>query len=530
MTTVLGFLGTTLDAGLDAARWSRWRPTVSVCQHDDLLVSKLILLQDPRATWVSRIVDDIRSVSPETTVECVKFPLRDPWDFEEVFAALHDFASSRTFDPEREDLLVHITTGTHVAQICLFLLCESRHLPARLIQTSPARKSSPGSGAYQIIDLDLSRYDRIATRHAKELAAATSLLKSGIATTNPAFNKLIDRIEQVAMLSSDPLLLLGPTGAGKSQLVARIAELKRARHRLTGRFVEVNCATLRGDQAMSALFGHVKGAFTGAQTSRAGLLKAADHGLLFLDEIGELGIDEQAMLLRALEEKTFLPVGADDEVRSVFQLVAGTNQDLHARVADGRFREDLLARIDTWTFQLPGLRDRLDDVEPNLAYELEKFERASGRRVSFSTEARERYLAFATGPAATWPGNFRDFNASVLRMATLAQSGRITREAVDEEIERLRRAWMRAPSRASGDDAELLVAVLGEGAAELDRFDAVQLAEVLRTCRASKSLAEAGRSLFASSLRKRTTSNDGDRLRKYLARFGVTYEAVRARK
>ena len=115
-------------------------------------------------------------------------------------------------------------------------------------------------------------------------------------------------------------------------------------------------------------------------------------------------------------------------------------------------------------------------------------------------------------------------------MATLAQSGRITREAVDEEIERLRRAWMRAPARASGDDAELLVAVLGERAAELDRFDAVQLAEVLRICRASKSLAEAGRALFASSQRKRTTSNDGDRLRKYLARFGVTYEAVRARK
>lgn len=526
-TTVLGFLGTTLDAGADAGRWSRWRPTVALCQHDDLVVSKFVLLHDPRATWVSRIVDDIRSVSPETTVECVKFPLRDPWDFEEVFAALHDFARSRTFDLEREELLVHITTGTHVAQICLFLLCESRHLPARLIQTSPPHKSSPPPGAYQIIDLDLSRYDRIATRYAKEQAAAASLLKSGIATTNRAFNALIDRIEQVAMLSTDPLLLLGPTGAGKSQLVARIAELKRARHRLTGRFVEVNCATLRGDQAMSALFGHVKGAFTGAQSARAGLLKAADQGLLFLDEIGELGLDEQAMLLRALEEKTFLPVGADDEVRSVFQLVAGTNQDLHARVAEGRFREDLLARIDTWTFRLPGLRDRLDDVEPNLAYELDKFERSSGRRVSFNKEARERFLAFATGPTATWPGNFRDFNASILRMATLAQSGRITLDAVHEEIERLRLAWTRAPARDFGDDAQLLRRVLGDRASELDRFDAVQLAEVLRVCRSSKSLADAGRTLFASSLRKRTTTNDGDRLRKYLARFGVTYDAAR---
>ena len=102
---------------------------------------------------------------------------------------------------------------------------------------------------------------------------------------------------------------------------------------------------------MSALFGHAKGAFTGAVTERAGLLRAADGGVLFLDEIGELGADEQAMLLRALEEKRFLPLGSDKEVASDFQLIAGTNRDLEADVARGRFRDDLLARIDLWTFR-----------------------------------------------------------------------------------------------------------------------------------------------------------------------------------
>ena len=97
---------------------------------------------------------------------------------------------------------------------------------------------------------------------------------------------------------------------------------------MQGPFVEVNCATLRGDAAMSALFGHVKGAFTGALRDRPGLLRAADGGVLFLDEIGELGADEQAMLLRALEEKRFLPLGGDREVTSDFQLIAGTNRDL----------------------------------------------------------------------------------------------------------------------------------------------------------------------------------------------------------
>src|SRR5947207_4777052 len=143
---------------------------------------------------------------------------------------------------------------------------------------------------------------------------------------------------------------MGPTGAGKSRLARRIYELKKARHAVKGEFVDLNCATLRGDGAMSALFGHTKGAFTGALKERPGLLRKADGGMLFLDEIGELGLDEQAMLLRALEDKTFLPVGSDRELKSDFQLVAGTNRDLAARVAGGQFREDLLARINLWSF------------------------------------------------------------------------------------------------------------------------------------------------------------------------------------
>ena len=128
---------------------------------------------------------------------------------------------------------------------------------------------------------------------------------------------------------------MGPTGAGKSKLARRIYELKKTRQRVTGAFVEVNCATIRGDAAMSTLFGHVRGSFTGALRDRPGLLRAADGGVLFLDEIGELGPDEQAALLRAIEEKQFLPLGADREVRSDFQLIAGTNADLAAARADG---------------------------------------------------------------------------------------------------------------------------------------------------------------------------------------------------
>jgi transcriptional regulatory protein RtcR len=134
---------------------------------------------------------------------------------------------------------------------------------------------------------------------------------------------------------------------------------------------------------------------------------------LFLDEVGELGIDEQAMLLRALEEKCFLPVGSDKEFHSDFQLIAGTNRDLLVAVRNGRFREDLLARINLWTFQLPGLRDRREDIEPNLQFELEQFASKQGVNVTFNLEAWEGFLKFAASPEAAWSGNFRDLNAAV---------------------------------------------------------------------------------------------------------------------
>lgn len=320
---------------------------------------------------------------------------KDAWDFEEVYATLHDFARRYPFEPDREDYLVHITPGSHVQQISLFLLTEARYFPARLIQTSPPKRKREGAGTFRVIDLDLSKYDQLASRFAREQHEGLSFLKSGIDTKNPAFNALIAQIERVAINSREPILLLGPTGSGKSQLARKIYELKRARRQVNGDLVDVNCATLRGDMAMSTLFGHVKGAFTGATRDRPGHLRLADQGVLFLDEIGELGRDEQAMLLRALEEKRFLPVGADKEVRSDFQLIAGTNRHLKKEVQTGNFREDLFARINLWTFRLPSLQERGEDVEPNLNYELAQFSKTHGRQATFSKESRELFLHFA---------------------------------------------------------------------------------------------------------------------------------------
>lgn len=526
---VLGFLGTTIDAGSGPERWQRWRPTVSLGLFEDLAVDRLELWLEPGryGALADQVAADLAQASPQTTVRRNPLVLADPWDFEAVFAALLDFARSYRFDTEREDYLVHITTGSHVAQICLFLLTESRHFPARLLQTGPprgGRRAQGAAGTWAVIDLDLKRYDSIAQRFASESEERRTLLKSGIRTRSPKFNQLIAELELVAVKSTAPVLLMGPTGAGKSFLARRVYELKRGARQLEGPFVEVNCATLRGDQAMSALFGHLKGAYTGAGTSREGLLRGAHGGLLFLDEIGELGADEQAMLLKAIEDKRFLPVGADREVASDFQLIAGTNRDLADAVMRGDFRDDLYARLNLWTFDLPGLKDRRADIEPNLDYELERFAAHQGKRITMNKEARQEWLGFAMSEAAPWRGNFRDLAASVTRMATLAAHDRIGVEQVADEIERLKRQWGTAKPAALPDDD----ALVGLELPPLDRFDRVQLAEVVRVCRQARTVSDAARQLFAVSLAARSSRNDADRLRKYLARFGLGFEGLRA--
>jgi transcriptional regulatory protein RtcR len=228
------------------------------------------------------------------------------------------------------------------------------------------------------------------------------------------------------------------------------------------------------------------------------------------------------MILRAIEEGRFLPVGADAETRSEFQLIAGTNRNLMTEVAAGNFREDLFARLNLWTFSLPGLAERREDIAPNLDYELERFAEREGVRVTFNREARTRYLAFAESPSARWQGNFRDLAASVTRMATLCPTGRIDSAAVDFETQRLARLW--SGEAAEGGQLEELIG--HDRMALIDPFDRVQLEYVIEVCRKSASLSEAGRTLFAASRTQRKSTNDADRLRKYLARFDLDWNAV----
>src|SRR5512140_3351073 len=225
---VIGLLGTTLDQGQRAERWQRWRPTVAVCQHADsparFQVDRFELLAAPRAgRLAAHIAADIATVSPGTEVRHHTLEFVDPWDFSEVYAKLGDFADGYPWHADREDYYLHITTGTHVAQICLFLLCETRAMPGRLLQSSPTRKAEHqgaptqgNPGRLDIIDLSLAKSDRLAARFRARQHQGASLLKAGIDTRNAAFNRLIEELERVATRSRDPILLAGETGTGKT--------------------------------------------------------------------------------------------------------------------------------------------------------------------------------------------------------------------------------------------------------------------------------------------------------------------------
>ena len=221
-------------------------------------------------------------------------------------------------------------------------------------------------------------------------------------------------------------------------------------------------------------------------------------------------------------------MGSDREVSSDFQLVAGTHRDLRIDVAQGRFREDLFARINLWSYALPGLAGRPEDIEPNMDHLLARSADETGQMVRFNVEARERYLRFARSPEALWSGNFRDLSASMTRLATLADGGRISTALVDAEIQRLKWLWQRgdAVQPAGASLQSLLSAEMLE---PLDLFDRMQLEAVLRVCRESPSLSDAGRRLFDRSRTQRSVVNDADRLRKYLLKFGLKWDDVAGR-
>lgn len=253
----------------------------------------------------------------------------------------------------------------------------------------------------------------------------------GIVGTSAAMKELFQRIERVA--STDVTVLIhGESGTGK-ELVARAIHEHSGRS--AGPFVALNCAAIPEALQEDELFGHERGAFTGATHQRPGKFELANRGTLFLDEIGEVGPGLQAKLLRVIQERAFQRVGGSTDVHSSFRLVAATNRNLQEEVGAGRFREDLYFRIAVFELEIPPLRERREDI-PALAHKiLRDFSQAAGGRLlEISPDALERLAAYE------WPGNVRELQNAVQRAAIECRGTVIRASDLPERVRRATRS------------------------------------------------------------------------------------------
>jgi DNA-binding NtrC family response regulator len=259
----------------------------------------------------------------------------------------------------------------------------------------------------------------------KESLGASSL-GGDFVGTGPAFAELQRFISKVAA-SDSTVLLRGETGTGKGMLAASIHRLSK---RADKPFVTVDCAALHENLLQSELFGHEKGAFTGAVKLKRGLFEAAEGGTVFLDEIGDVSAATQAGLLRVLEAGTFRRVGGTQELHADVRLVAATNRDLERHMADGQFRRDLYFRLNTIHLKIPPLRERRADIPYLAAHFVDRYNERYETKKSISPEAIEAMSEYG------WPGNVRELRHCVERALVLAEGDEIGPEDLPAELHR----------------------------------------------------------------------------------------------
>lgn len=227
--------------------------------------------------------------------------------------------------------------------------------------------------------------------------------------TSAAVQYVRKMIEQVARTDAS-VLILGESGTGKEVVARNIHALSS---RCKANFVPVNCGAIPGDLLESELFGHEKGAFTGAITARQGRFELAEKGTLFLDEIGDMGLTMQVKLLRVLQERSFERVGSNRSISADVRILAATHRDLEKFIRDGKFREDLYYRLNVFPIELPALRDRLDDVPELLQDQVEKIARSNQVGLRFTAAALDALCEYH------WPGNIRELGNLAERLSIL---------------------------------------------------------------------------------------------------------------
>ena len=281
----------------------------------------------------------------------------------------------------------------------------------------------------------------------REKIARSSMFEEIVGSSAPMQRVLI-QVAKVAP-SDSTVLILGETGTGK-ELVARAVHAQSRRSAKA--FVRVNCGAIPASLIASELFGHEKGAFTGALHQRLGRVESADGGTLFLDEIGELSPETQVALLRVLQEREFERVGSNNPISVDVRVIAATNANLTERIAAGTFRRDLFYRLNVFPIQLPSLRERITDIPPLVEYFIARYSRMAGKRVSFvDHRALELFKAY------DWPGNVRELQNVIERALLLC----------DDDTLSIEDSWLKSPDSMRLSSPRALPTVLLEHETEM---------------------------------------------------------------
>ena len=347
---------------------------------------------------------------------------------------VHDVAQFRKYQQsESHDWLALIVGKQTVAEEGRELVAELRSmalpLPVIYLSADGLPKIAESSGDLAWFHLDypvkqrrlsavLDQAQNIRRGHPTQ-PGAHRFRPSGTSRAMRAVHRLI---EQVAPHDTN-VLILGESGTGKEMVARHIHELSgRAGHP----FVPVNCGAIPADLLESELFGHEKGAFTGALSTRLGRFEFAEGGTLFLDEIGDMSLQMQVKLLRVLQERTFERVGSNRTLRCNVRIIAATHRDLDSAISAGRFREDLYYRLNVFPIQMPPLRERLEDLPVLIEHLVQRQEQMGGRRIKLDKQAMN---CLARNP---WPGNVRELSNLLERLAVLYPLQAISAEDLPE--------------------------------------------------------------------------------------------------
>lgn len=374
---------------------------------------------------------EIEARYPATTVEILEVPLKDPTNYLGILRQIRaHFSNLHRAHPDA-GYAIAVSSGTPQMHACWLLLATSGEIPATVLQTIEPEFVPEGKSCVREIDLSADDFPQVSIRKAQKPSRLlpendlSALRKEvGIVGDDPAFVKALTEAATYAEYEGIHVLLLGETGTGKEGFTNLI-------HRVSARsmkpLVIVNCSSIPAELAESQLFGHKKGSFTGASSDHDGKFKAADGGILFLDELGELPVSIQAKLLRALEHGEIEPVGTQRPLKVNVRVIAATNRDLRQMVAAGTFREDLYQRFGA-TVRIPPLRQRRTDIPKLALHLLDEWNRIHRKQRSLSAKA---LTALTRHP---WQGNVRELRRVIQQSAMLSEKAVLSEEDLRFEI------------------------------------------------------------------------------------------------